>query len=172
MYQYISAILLGFISKYLDDREFDLVAKILILFSLVLWYIYLSHFLVIGLAMLLAVYFAGKIDTKTLNIYFLAAIFGLLLALLHDMISLEVNMKFRLLPFLIYLIALYYDEKEIKILGYERILIYIALLGILITALVINILYGDIRLDLYLEDFYGIILFDIGYILAARSMNR
>lgn len=166
MYQYLSAFLLGFISKYLDDRELDIIAKILILISVILWTIYLIHFLVMGLAIILAVYFAGKIDTKTLNLYFLAAVLGLILSLIYGE-----NSSFRLAPFLIYLIALYYDEKEIKLFGYERILIYVALLGMMILSLLIYAIEG-IKLEKYIEDFYAIILFDIGYVIAARLVNR
>lgn len=166
MYPYIAAILLGAISKFLDDRALDNYSKIIILISIPLWIIYFLEYLTIGLAILLGVYLAGKIDTPTLNLYFLAAILALIISLFIDINQL------RLAPFIIYLIALYYDEKDIKIFGKERILIYIALFFILALALIMKLVGLDINLELYIKDFFAIFLFDIGYITTARIIEK
>lgn len=166
MYSILAGILIGAISKYLDDAPLTNLNILLIFLSLPLWYLYLSDFLLIGLALLLAVLMAEKIDTITLSLYYVIAVIALFAVLLTTDQS-----GFRLAPFLIYLIALYYDEKEIKILGMERVLIY---LGILISSIIAIYLHVTTGLDLqpYLKDLIGIISFDIGYIITSRFITQ
>lgn len=167
MYEGVAAgVIAGAISKFLDDREFDSIAKILIFISLPIWYIYLSHFFLIGVAIVLGVYLAQKIDTYTLNWYFTVVVISLILSIIFS------NPQFRLFAFMIYLIAIYYDEQEIKIFGLERVSIYIAIASVLLLSTLMSIANMNISLDSYIRDLIGMLVFDLGYIVMARLISK
>ncbi|MCX8154316.1 MAG: hypothetical protein N3C61_00580 [Candidatus Micrarchaeota archaeon] len=162
----VAGIIAGAISKFLDDREFDSVAKILILISLPVWYIYLSHFFLIGIAIILGVYLAQKIDTHTLSWYFGIVVVALVLSVIFS------NPEFRLFPFMIYLVAIYYDEQNIKIFGLERVSIYLGWGFMMLLSIGMYLGGMDVSLENYIRDIVGMIVFDIGYIVTARIIDK
>ncbi len=147
----ISAFILGIISKYLDDLKDWKKAIIAVIIATVPAAIASYTIPEMYLATIVGVFIMGKIDTKVLSFYFLYLVLVMLV------VDYFYDIKIKLLPLIIFTLAAALDEKEIRILGVERLFLPLSALLFMIVGLILEFF------DIYLPTFDPQSLFNVGF---------